>query len=100
MARELSVRRSWSFQPVKLKTDAQGIAKIAAMVRAERGVKNLTQKYLAGHAGVCPATVSKLERGKTRSPHFRTVVDIMNSLGFDVTSHARDATPAQVRRAV
>lgn len=85
--RDLSIRMHWAEKPHKLRTDYRGIARIASLVK--HGRVGMTQKALAEKAGVCPGTVGRLERGRTRSPHFRTVVDILNALGFDVTSHAR-----------
>lgn len=85
-ARSLTIRTPWTERSHRLRTDPKGIDRIARLVRECR---NESQRAFAERAGVCAGTVSRLERGRTRSPHFRTVVDILNALGFDVTSHAR-----------
>lgn len=87
--RQMTLRRGWLAQPIRLQADRAGISKIAEAVRLQRRALGESQRVVAMRAKVCIGTVSKLERFKTKSPHFRSVVDILNALGFDVTSHAR-----------
>lgn len=75
-------------EPLKLSTNATGISRIAAMVREARARRSASAREVALEAGVCTGTIYRLENGKTRSPHFRTVVDLLNACGFSVTSHA------------
>lgn len=50
-------------------------------LRTERG---LTQEELADRAGTSPTTISNLEGGKIKNPHYRTLRGVATALGVGV----------------
>jgi transcriptional regulator with XRE-family HTH domain len=61
------------------------LARFAAMVRAGRRAKHLTQEQLAAAAGVSSESISNIERGKF-APTFEVLLALVTSLHLDVTS--------------
>jgi transcriptional regulator with XRE-family HTH domain len=59
------------------------LARFAAMVRAGRKAKNLTQEQLAALTGISSESVSNIERGKF-APTFEVLAALVTSLELDV----------------
>ncbi len=61
-------------------TDEAVLGEIGARIQTERLNRNLTAQEVADHAGVSPATVSKVERGRNHS--LKTLLRILRALGL------------------
>jgi transcriptional regulator with XRE-family HTH domain len=59
------------------------LARLAAMVRAGRKAKDLTQEQLAAVTGVSSESISNIERGKF-APTFEVLAALVKSLELDV----------------
>lgn len=52
---------------------ARGAGSVGALIVAHREARGLTQEDLANRAGLSVRAISDIERGRTRSPHGRTI---------------------------
>ena len=59
--------------------------KIGTQVKRAREQALLTQEELAERAGIGPATLNRIERGRVE-PQFRTIRKIAKALGVDATT--------------
>ena len=66
-----------------------------ALLRRRRAAAGLTQAQLAAQAGLSPATVAALERGRRRAPRDATVGLLVDALGLDERARARFVAAAQ-----
>jgi transcriptional regulator with XRE-family HTH domain len=62
-------------------------AAFGELLRGHRRARRLTQEALAGQAGLSPAGVSLMERGRV-APHFGTVSKLADALGLSLTERA------------
>jgi transcriptional regulator with XRE-family HTH domain len=66
---------------------------VGERLRLLRTSKGWSQDYVAKRAGVTPLTVSRIEIGKRRRPHFTTLNKIADALGVEVSDLAYDPDP-------
>jgi transcriptional regulator with XRE-family HTH domain len=57
---------------------------IGELVKGYRTGRGLTQHALAGHAGLRPETISRIERGKVDNPDTDTVAKLARALGVTI----------------
>lgn len=85
-----------------LDSSPRGIKELGRVIRAWR-VDYLEQSWteIARCAGVCGTTIKNLETGKTKSPHFNSVMSILYALGFSTTAthESHVSRRAEMRRA-
>jgi transcriptional regulator with XRE-family HTH domain len=65
-----------------------GVEGVRAFVMDEMEKKEWTKKGLAEDAGLSPSTIGKfvhdIKKKRTKSPHFRTLYNIVQALGYQL----------------
>jgi transcriptional regulator with XRE-family HTH domain len=69
---------------IYLEVALNGGTEIGNRVMDLRDQRNLTQEELAERAGTSPTTISNLESGKIKNPHYRTLRRVATALGVGV----------------
>jgi len=77
---------------------ARRAARLAALIRAARDERRLTQEEVARAAGIATATLQKIEQADTRTPEFFTVAAIARRIDLSLDDLAAEALdpPAEV----
>jgi HTH-type transcriptional regulator/antitoxin HipB len=77
---------------------ARTTKQIAAAVRRERRLKNLTQSELARRIHLRQATISRFEKGQ-EPPSVQTLLDILSSLNLELVIRPRTkASPKDIEQ--
>lgn len=73
---------------------------LGVMLRALRRAADLSQRELAGRAGMQHVMVSRIESGKTRNPSFRTVERLVHAAGGRLDCDASGVEPIPHERSL